>query len=141
MIERRIRLFNLWLAGFIFVGTPVELWLTDHMGSFVQWIPFILSALGVLGVLAVLLKPQRRAIRGFQIVALLILLGSLFGVFEHVEHNIEFALEIRPTAVMRYVWTEGFTGANPLMAPGILALGALMGLVATYGHPALGGEE
>ena len=65
-------------------------------------------------------------------------LGSAFGVYEHIEENIAFAREIRPVATFGDVWLEGFRGANPLLAPGLLALAAVLGFAGTYGHHALG---
>jgi len=45
------------MAGFIFIGTLVELVLEEHTGSPTQYIPFVLSILGVLGVLLILWRP------------------------------------------------------------------------------------
>lgn len=64
-------------------------------------------------------------------------LGGLFGVYEHVAHNMAFEREIRPMADLAEVLWEGLFGASPLLAPGILALGALLALAATYRHPFL----
>ncbi len=33
--------------------------------------------------------------------------GSGFGIYEHIAHNLEFALDIRPTATLGDVWYEG----------------------------------
>ena len=75
---------------------------------------------------------------GFVIIAMLVgLVGSLFGIYEHLEHNIEFALEIRPNAAVADVFWGALAGANPLLAPGILAFMAILALAATYYHPAL----
>jgi hypothetical protein len=68
---------------------------------------------------------------------LLVGLGSLFGLYEHIEHNLAFELEIRPTAAVNDVFMEALKGASPLLAPGILGLAALIALAATYYHPAL----
>ena len=67
----------------------------------------------------------------------LITLGSCFGIFEHIENNLAFALEIRPNAVVSDVFFEALRGASLLLAPGILTLGAILALAATYYHPAL----
>ena len=71
----------------------------------------------------------------------IVFVGSLFGIYEHVEHNLAFALGIRPNAVASEVLMDALRGANPLLAPGILALAAVLALSATYYHPALRGRE
>ena len=136
-INHRLRLFLLALAGFIFVGSVVELALEGHRASPVQWIPFVLSGLGIVTVTAVLISPARSTIWGLRGAMGLAFLGSLFGMFEHIEHNLAFALEIRPNATVSDVFFEALRGANPLLAPGILALAALLALAATYYHPIL----
>ena len=65
------------------------------------------------------------------------LVGSLFGLYEHIEHNWEFAREIRPNATFSVLLTDTLHGANPLLAPGILALAAVLAIAATYFHPTL----
>lgn len=56
---------------------------------------------------------------------------------EHIEHNLAFELEIRPNATTGDVFFEALSGANPLLAPGILGLAAIVALAATYYHPQL----
>ena len=137
LINHRLRLFLFVLAGFIFVGSVVELALEGHTQTPVQWIPFVLSGLGILAVTAVLVWPGRSTILGLRGVMVMAFLGSLFGMFEHIEHNLAFALEIRPNATVGDVFFEALRGANPLLAPGILAQAALLALAATYYHPTL----
>ncbi len=133
----RYRKFLLLVACFICVGTVVELWLEEHMGNVVQLIPFVLCGLGFVAIVATLMRPQRMTVRALRIVMAVVLVGSLFGVFEHVEHNLAFALEIRPNAVPSDVLMDALRGANPLLAPGILALAAILAIGATYYHPTL----
>jgi hypothetical protein len=88
-------------------------------------------------VVAVLVRPMRPTLWGLRAVMSLVGLGSLFGMYEHFEHNLEFALEIRLNAVFGDVWFEALRGASPLFAPGILVLAALLAIAATYQHPLL----
>jgi hypothetical protein len=67
----------------------------------------------------------------------LLLLGSLLGVYEHLVNNFAFELEMRPSAVWSDVWFQALRGAAPLLAPGILAVAAVVAIAATYAHPAL----
>lgn len=137
LILARLRRFLLGLAAFICVGTMVELALANHWAGLVQLLPFLLAGASLFAIGAVLLHPHRGRLRLLRWITGLTLAGSLFGVFEHVEHNIEFALEIRPNAVVSDVFLEALGGANPLLAPGILAFMAILALAATYYHPAL----
>lgn len=136
-ILRRLRLFLLALAGLVFLVTPVELWLTEHFDTPVQLIPFVLCALGLIAVVLVLLAPRRGTIIGLRGAAVVIILGSLLGIYEHLANNMAFELDIRPNAVAADVLLDALKGASPMLAPGILAFGALLALAATYYHPAL----
>jgi hypothetical protein len=136
-IEQRLRTFLLVIAGCICAGTIVELFLLEHTETLVQLAPFVLCGVGALAVAAVLARPRRGTLIVLRLVMGLLLLGSLFGVYEHVEHNLEFELEIRPSATASDVWFEALKGASPLLAPGALALAAALALAGTYEHPAL----
>lgn len=133
----RLRKFLLVLAGFICFGTVVELALAEHWEGPVQLLPFVLSGLSLIAISAVLVRPLRLTVRSLQGIVGVTFLGSLFGIFEHIEHNIEFALEIQPNIATGDLILKGLGGANPLLAPGILAFTALLALAAVYYHPAL----
>lgn len=137
VILARLRRFLLGLAAFICVGTMVELALAKHWEGPTQLLPFLLVGLSLVAIGAVLINPQPGRLRLLRWVTTVTLAGSLFGVFEHLEHNIEFALEIRPNAAVGDVFLEALAGGNPLLAPGILAFMAVLALAATYYHPAL----
>jgi hypothetical protein len=104
----------------------------------INLVPFILSLLGFVAVTAALFKPRPQTIWGLRLAMVLIGLGRLLGVYEHLRGNIGFALEIQPNATLGSVFFQSFFGANPLLAPGILGIIALLALAATYYHPALG---
>ncbi len=138
-IELRLRRFLLVVAALICLGTPVELWLSDknHAESAVQWIPYLLCALGLLALLAALRHPGRRSLLALRLVATLLIAGSLLGMWEHVEHNLAFELDIRPNATAVEVLPVALRGASPLLAPGVLALAGTLALGATLAHPLL----
>lgn len=140
-VLRRLRLFLLVLAGLVFAGAVVELVLSEHTETLVQWIPFILSGLGIAAILAALFRPQRLTLMALRLVMVLVVLGSLLGVYEHLANNIGLELEIRPNATVVSVFMEGLKGASPLLAPGMLAVAAIIAIAATYYHPALLGNE
>lgn len=137
IVLHRLRRFLLALAGFMSIGTGVELALAEHWEGAVQILPFVLCGLSFLVIVAVLFRPQPRVVYVLRWVMGITLAGSLFGIFEHIEHNLEFAQEIRPNAAVADLFFDALGGANPLLAPGILAFTALLALAATYYHPLL----
>lgn len=139
LIVQRLRRFLLINVALLFAATILELALSEHFQETLQLIPFVLSAAGLLAVGAVWFRPTRGTILTLRGVMLLIMLGSLTGVLLHLRGNFAFELDIRPNAALGDVVLEALTGAAPLLAPGILALGALLAIAATYYHPALTG--
>jgi hypothetical protein len=131
-ILRRLRLFLLALTCLLLMGTLLELWLVNHTDDAVQWVPFVLAGAGILVALIVLARPRPATVRLLRWCMLLLIVGSMFGIFEHVSNNISFEREIQPNAtVNRLIW-RGFSGPNPLLAPGTLAIAAVLALAATY---------
>ena len=138
----RLRRFLLTTSALLFAGTLGELWLINHTEDPVQFIPFVVCGVGLLVLLVVRLRPRRAAMLALRAVMALVVLGSLVGVYLHVESNLAFVREIQPNAPTREAVFGALGGANPLLAPGILALAAMLALAATYYHPALQkGEE
>lgn len=135
-VEQRLRSFLLWLAGWMCFGTSVELFLAKHYKDPIQFVPFILCGVGLIAVVAALRRPQRAQLLALRGVMTLLLLGSLLGVYEHLANNFAFELDMRPSAVWSDVWFQALRGAAPLMAPGILAVAAVVAIAATYAHPA-----
>jgi hypothetical protein len=134
----RLRRFLLLTSALLLAGTVAELLLVGHAGSLVQVIPFALCAAGLVAVLAASLRPRRGALLCLRACMTLVTAGSLYGAYEHVEHNVAFQQEIHPGATTGELVKAAVGGANPLLAPGILALAAALALAATYQHPGLG---
>ena len=136
-VVERLRRLLLLLTAVVFVMTPVELVLAKHYDEPVKFIPFVLCALGLLSVLLVWRQPSRRTLLALRAVMVVIALGGLLGGYEHLSDNLEFALETHPGVPMSSLLVSALQGASPLLAPGILALAAVLGIGATYAHPAL----
>jgi len=138
----RLRRFLLVTSALLFAGTFGELWLINHTEDVVQFVPFVLCGLGLLILLVVRLRPRRATMLALRAVMVLVVLGSLVGIYLHVESNLAFVREINPNAPTREAVLGALGGANPLLAPGILSLAAMLAMAATYYHPALKkGEE
>ncbi|MCA9866849.1 MAG: hypothetical protein KIS95_09340 [Anaerolineae bacterium] len=131
-IIHRLRLFLLGLAGFIFAGVPVELYFAEHTEQPLQFVPFVLSGLGVVAVLVALLRAGRGATRVLRAVAAVIALGGLLGMYFHLTGNLAFAREIQPNATATAVLADALRGAAPLLAPGILTIAAMLAVAGTY---------
>jgi len=133
----RLRRFLLVLSILLLGGTVVELLLVKHWENAVQLIPFFLCALGSVVALLVLFRPRRATLLGLRVCMGLVVCGSLFGIYEHFSNNIAFQREIKSNAPMAEVLLNAVAGGNPLLAPGTLAVAAVLALAATYYHPAL----
>ncbi len=136
-IVQRLRNFLLGLAGFICAGTIVELLLAKHFDKPMQIFPFVLCVAGIAVVVLAWRRPSRAVIQALRGVMALLVAGSLLGVYEHIEGNLEVVREVQPSAATSTVLLKTLTGAAPLLAPGILALAAMIAIAATYYHPAL----
>jgi hypothetical protein len=120
------------------VGLEVELALLKHAESLTQWIPHLALFVGLLATVAVYFRPGVATLKVFQGVMLVFLIVGALGVFLHLKGNVEFALERDPSlAGAKLIW-KALRGATPALAPGALAQLALLGLLYTYKHPALG---
>ncbi len=137
VIVTRLRRFLLILVAFVCAGTIVELLLTEHVEHPLQLIPFGLCVLALLAVGAVWFRPQRGTIMTLRGVMVVVAAGSVLGMYLHLANNLDFELEIRPNANGSEVIMDALMGVNPLLAPGILVLVAVLAIAATYYHPAL----
>lgn len=133
----QFRLFLLGLSAFMSLGTIVELILTEHYKEPMQLVPFALCILSLAVVGAVLVWPNRTtiwALRGTMAVAAF---GSLIGMWEHIQSNMEVVNEVKSSLTGLPALWEALHGQAPLLAPGILALAGILAIAATYYHPAL----
>jgi hypothetical protein len=125
-------------------GTAVELATERHWNSTLQLVPW--AALGVLalaqGLIAV--RPGQMAVRVARILAVLVVLTSIFGIVEHVQANLDTGAlnaTYADTWDRLSIWTQLWyaatktVGPAPPLAPGVLAQAGLLTLLATWRHP------
>ncbi|HEX5708570.1 MAG TPA: hypothetical protein VFX96_14800 [Pyrinomonadaceae bacterium] len=136
-ILRRLRLFLLVLSVALMCGAVVELLMVEHTEDPVQLIPFALCGLGAAAALAALARPRRATMWALRIAMALVVSGTLLGVYLHLEGNMGLQRELSPNAPTGEILWGALSGGNPLLAPGILSVAALLALAATYKHPAL----
>ena len=128
----RLRGLLFALAPALFAGTVAELLLAGHTESRLQLIPFALCALGLATVALAWLRPARWSALTLRAVMAVVGGGSLLGMWEHFQGNRGFALEVHPEAGGADLLRAALTGADPLLAPGILAVAALVAISATF---------
>ncbi len=141
-----LRRMLLGFAVLAALGTLAELGLERHYDGMDQRIPWVIAGLvAALGALLAI-RPGPAAIRAARVLAVVALIGSAIGVFKHVEENHGAgALDYRYTETWESrsaadQWFKAATkqvGPAPVLAPGALALAALLLAAATARHPAL----
>jgi hypothetical protein len=136
-VVQQLRRFLLGVVAVIFIVTVFELILLDHTEETLQWIPFIVSGIGLLATLGGWIAPSQIAIRFLRWVMIGVALASLVGIYLHFSGNLAFTREINPSFTLSESIWPAMKGSYPLLAPGILFLAGILGLAATYRHPAL----
>lgn len=136
-VVQQLRSFLLGVVAFIFIVTVLELILLDHTEETLQWIPFIVSGIGILTVLGAWIAPSQVAIRTLRWVMIGVVVTSFVGVYLHFTGNLAFTREINPSFTLSESIWPAMKGSYPLLAPGILFLAGILGLAVTYQHPAL----
>ncbi len=136
----RIRQFLLIISAGVFVMTVTELFFLSHWTETIQILPFVLSGWGLIALLLTYLRPSPAALKFLRWSMIVIGLCSLIGIYEHISNNLGFQMEIQPNSTTWELILATLKGANPVLAPGILMLGAAIGWTAVYqqsgvGHP------
>jgi hypothetical protein len=117
--------------------TATELVFLGHWNTTIQFLPFVLSIIGLLTAALAHLRPGKASLAGMRWSMIAIGCCSFIGVYEHMAGNYQFWLEVQPNATAWALIKAALEGENPVLAPGILLLGAWIGFTATYQHPFL----
>lgn len=142
----RLRRCLLLLAALGVVATAVELAMLRHWNTFVQLIPWFSLALVAAAIALVVARPSAGRIRVVRVLALVVLLSALFGIYEHTVANYDAGpLDFRyatkwATMSSGSRWWAAFiesVGPSPALAPLVLAWLSLCVVFATLDHPAL----
>lgn len=132
-----LRALLLALVGLGALGLLVELLLLEHWVDRPQLTPLVTLGLVLASVTAVAVRPSRTSVRTFRAVMAWAVAAGLLGISLHLRDNLAFEREVTPEASTTSLLWHALHGATPLLAPGSLAQLGLLGLVFTYGHPAL----
>jgi len=133
----RLRQFLFVISAGIFVMTVLELVFVGHWNENIQYLPFALCGLGLTTVTFAYLRPNLTSLNIMRWSMIVIAVCSLIGFYEHLYNNYSFWLEIQPNSTTWELIVATLNGGIPILAPGIVLLGAVIGLVATYRHPLL----
>ena len=136
-ILARVRQILLSISAAVFIMTVAELFFLSHWSETIQYLPFLLSGWGLISLFLAYFRPNPSTIRLLRWSMIVIGLCSLIGVYEHMANNLGFQTEIQPNAAVQELVMATLEGANPVLAPGILALGAAIGWTAAYQDSAL----
>jgi len=134
-ILARLRQFLLIIAAGTFVMTVAELIFIGHWNETIQVLPFALCALGLVTVGIFYFRPSRTTITFTRWSLIVIGVCSFIGFYEHLYNNYAFWLEVQPSTSTWDLIVATFNGGIPVLAPGILLLGSVIGLAAIYQHP------
>ncbi len=137
-VLQQLRRFLLALSILLFMGSLTELWLVGHTEDTIQWLPFALSVGGAIVSALFYLRPGKGTSRALRVWMALVILGTLLGIYLHVEGNFYFEREIAPRAPTEELLWKALEGGNPLLAPGILAVAGILAIAATYRHEIAG---
>jgi hypothetical protein len=132
-----LRRFLLIITAGTFIMTVVELIFVGHWNQTIQFLPFGLCGLGLVALAVAWFRPSRVSINALRWSMIVIGVCSFIGFYEHMANNLSFWQEIQPNATTWELIVATFNGGIPVLAPGILLLGAVIGLAAIYRHPLL----
>ena len=133
----RVRQFLLIISAGVFIMTVTELFFLSHWSETIQFLPFTLSGLGLVTLSLAYFRPRRQTINLLRWSMIVVALCSLIGIYEHMANNLGFQMEIQPNATVWELIIATLEGANPVLAPGILMLGAAIGWTAAYQYSPL----
>jgi hypothetical protein len=136
----------LGLAGLTILGLAVELAVERHWTQPLQLVAWAALAVGGLAAALLLGNPSRSRVRLAQILAIVVMLSALLGIWEHIEGNHDAGGLDRnymdtwddlPSTTQWWLAISKTVGPSPPLAPGALAQVGLCVLLATLRHPAL----
>ena len=120
------------------IGSATDLMLLGHYEDAWQMVPLILLAAAMLIVVWLLVKDTAAAVTALRITMVLCLASGVIGTMLHFNGNREFQHELDPSLSGWELFSTVMTAkAPPALAPGAMIQLGLIGLVATYRHPAL----
>lgn len=113
------------------LGTSIELALLKHYEDVWQLVPLILLTAALLLFLITLFTTTQQIRHVFNLILLACIISGFVGAGMHLNANMEFALELNPSASGWPLIVKSFTGAFPALAPGSMIVFGLIGYLYT----------
>ena len=135
-----------WLAALTTAGLGVELAVERHWTQPVQFVAWGAVGVIVIAIAIMAWSPSRGRLRLARILAVVVMLSAILGIWEHVEGNYDAGpLDFQyadtwdglSEASRWWLALSKTVGPSPPLAPGALAQAGLCVLLATLRHPAL----
>jgi hypothetical protein len=128
-----IRRLLLALLLFGLVGTTSELWLMGHHEDAWQWMPLLVMSVSAIVTIWVLAGWSSSSLATHRILMAVLLVTGVIGAVMHYRANMEFQLEMDPSLSGLALMAEVLHAkAPPALAPGNMALLAMLGLLAGW---------
>ena len=125
--KRLIMLIIIFMA----LGTGIELTLLKHYEDIWQLVPLLLLSAALVVFIFTLFKPTSVIRNIFIIILSACIISGFVGAGKHLNANMEFALELNPSAKGWPLIVKSFTGAFPALAPGSMIVFGLIGYLYT----------
>jgi hypothetical protein len=137
-----LRRLLLALLVFGLLGLGTELLLLGHYEDSWQMVPLFFIFLAVLAIVAHVTSGTPGSLQVFRLVMASLIVVGLIGVVLHYRGNLEFQVDMDPTATGWELFKKVVRAkAPPALAPGALAQLGLLGLIYAYRHPAFREDE
>jgi hypothetical protein len=131
----RTRELLLGLSALMFVMTMIELVFAKHTDGLIQLIPFACCLLGLAMIALVWRRHDAGRVRTLRYAMATIAAASVFGMVEHLWNAYEMTRDFHPGIGGWDLVHTTLTSSIPLLAPGALAAGAFVSLIAMHGLP------
>lgn len=132
-----MRRFMLAILAFAMCGTFFDLMMFRHYQDAWQMIPLGLFGLTAISLTWLVARTSAISVRAFQTVMVLLVAAGVAGVIFHMQASAEFHGELDPTTQRwQMLWAVLHSKVPPTLAPAGLMQMGLLGLAATYRHPA-----
>jgi hypothetical protein len=137
-VLQTVRRLLLALLTIALLGTALDLVLLDHYEDGWQWAPLVMIAFALPAIAWLWRSPTASAVTAVRIIMVLVVATGLAGVLLHLNGSREFQHEIDPSLGGWSLFVKIITAkAPPALAPAAMIQIGLLGLLATYRHPAV----
>ena len=130
------------VLAFGLAGSLIELLLLAHYQEVWQFSPLVLIGAAAIVAAWHQARPGAATVRALRLVMILFIVSGIAGIALHMRGAAQFQLEIDPSMARWDLVKKTLRAQSPpALAPGVMMQLGLIGLAATYRHPAIEGDE